>query len=428
MIDKIENKKEQDMTSRERVFAAINHQQPNQIPVDLGSNPSSGISAMGYTKLKKALGITSGHTRIFDVVQQLAQVEDEVIDALGLDIIDIGRVFNTSDDDWYDITMLDGSTAQYPNWFQPLERPDGSNEVEVDGIVIARRPAGGAFYDQTYFPYEADYPSDYSDLPKAMHKVLWQNLAHSPWDHAADDNFWIELRKRTLKLRENTDKALMITCGCNLFEWGTFLRKLDNFLMDLLTEPEEVERLLDALMKLHLQGLEKVCNAVGDIVDILRFGDDLGTTGGLFMPPDTYRKLFKPRHAQLNEFVHKNSQMKTFLHSCGSIYRIMPDLIEAGYDIINPVQTNCFEMEPEKLKAEFGKDITFWGGGCDTAAILNKATPEEVRKHVLERCELFSKGGGFIFNTIHNILPEVPAENILAAFDAVREFNRGSLV
>jgi uroporphyrinogen decarboxylase len=411
------------MTSRERVLAAISHQQTGRIPVDLGSNPSSGISAMGYTKLKKALGIEDGHTRIFDVVQQLAMVEDEVVDALGLDIIDIGRVFNTSDDDWYDITMPDGSTAQYPKWFRPIRRDDGSFEVENNGEVIARMPAGGAFFDQTFFPYEEDYPSDYSDLPGAMNMVLWQNLAHSPWDHAADDNFWTELRERTLKLRESTDKALMITCGCNLFEWGTFLRKLDNFLMDLLTEPEEVEGLLDALMEIHLQGLEKICNAVGDIVDILRFGDDLGTTGGLFMPPDTYRELFKPRHTLLNKFVHENSQMKTFLHSCGSIYRVMPDLIEAGYDIINPVQTNCFEMEPEKLKAEFGTEITFWGGGCDTASILNKATPENVRAHVLERCELFSKGGGFIFNTIHNILPEVPAENIVACFDAVKEFN-----
>lgn len=411
------------MTARERVLAAINHQQTAQVPIDLGSNPSSGISGMAYTKLKKALGIEGGQTRIFDVVQQLAIVEDEVIDALGIDIIDIGRAFNTSDADWYDITMLDGSRAQYPSWFRPLTREDGSNEVEVDGIVIARRPADGAFFDQTYFPYENDYPSDYSELPKAMDKVLWQHLVHSPWDHAADDNFWTELRERTLRLREQTDKALMITCGCNLFEWGTFLRKLDNFLMDLLAEPEEVEGLLDALMELHLRGLEKVCAAVGDTVDILRFGDDLGTTGGLFMPPDTYRSLFKQRHTQLNEFVHKNSQMKTFLHSCGSIYRIMPDLIEAGYDIINPVQTNCFEMDPQKLKEEFGSEITFWGGGCDTAAILNKATPEEVRRHVLERCELFSKNGGFIFNTIHNILPEVPAENMLACFGAVKEFN-----
>ncbi len=411
------------MTSRERVLAAINHQQPDRLPVDMGSNPSSGISAMGYNKLKKALGLQGGHTRIFDVVQQLAQPEDDVIEALGIDVIDIGRVFNTSDADWYDVTMPDGTTAQYPAWFRPIRRTDGAWEVEKAGRVIARMPPDGAFFDQTYFPYQEGYPEEYSRLPEAMGMILWQALAHSPWDHAGEETFWTELRERTRRLRDSTDKALMITCGCNLFEWGTFLRKLDHFLMDLLSEPEEVERLLDALMKIHLQGLEKVCNAVGDLVDILRFGDDLGTTGGLFMPPDTYRELFKPRHTLLNRYVHEHSGMKTFLHSCGSIYRILPDLIEAGYDMINPVQTNCFEMDPVRLKKEFGKEITFWGGGCDTAAVLNKAAPAEVRRHVLERCELFSQGGGFIFNTIHNILPEVPAENIMAAFNAVKEFN-----
>lgn len=412
------------MTSRERVLASINHQAGDRIPVDLGSNPSSGISAMGYNKLKRALGVEGGHTRIYDVVQQLAQPEMEVLDALGCDVLDIGRTFNTSDDDWYDIALPDGTTAQYPQWFRPLKREDGAWEVERNGEVIARMPPDGAFFDQTYFPYGDGYPGSYNNLDEAMDMVLWQALVHSPWDNASDPDFWTKLRGNTLRLRESTDKALMIVCGCNLFEWGTFLRKLDNFLMDLLAEPEEVEGLLDELMKRHLQTLERVCEAVGDCCDILRFGDDLGTTGGLFMPPDTYRELFKPRHAQLNAFVHENSQMKTFLHSCGSIYRIMPDLVEAGYDIINPVQTNCFEMEPEKLKAEFGKDITFWGGGCDTASILNKATPEEVRTHVLERCELLSQGGGFVFNTIHNILPEVPPENTLAAFGAVGEFNK----
>ncbi len=411
------------MTSRERVLAAINHQAVDRIPVDLGSNPSSGISAMGYNKLKKALGITGGHTRIYDVVQQLAQPEDDVLAALGCDVLDIGRTFNTLDNDWYAITLPDGSPAQYPAWFRPLRRADGAWEVEKNGQVIARMPPGGAFFDQTIFPYEEGYPKSYENLEDAMGLVLWQALAHSPWDSAAEPGFWTKLRENTLRLRENSDKALMIVCGCNLFEWGTFLRKLDNFLMDLLAEPEEVERLLEALMERHLRTLEKVCEAVGDCCDILRFGDDLGTTGGLFMPPSTYRELFKPHHTRLNAFVHEHSQMKTFLHSCGSIYRIMPDLIEAGYDIINPVQTNCLEMEPEKLKAEFGGRITFWGGGCDTASILNKAAPEQVRAHVLERCETFAPGGGFIFNTIHNILPEVPAENTIAAFGAVQEFN-----
>jgi len=413
------------MTSRERVLAAIEHCQPDQVPIDLGSNPSSGISAMAYNKLKAALGFTGGHTRVYDVVQQLAQPEDAMLGAFGVDVLDIGRAFNTSDDDWYDITLSDGSAAQYPKWFRPILREDGAREVERDGLTIARQPCQGAFFDQTHFPYLDGYPSDYENLPSAMRTVLWQALAHSPWDHVADATFWDDLRAKALHLRATTDKALMIVCGCNLFEWGTFLRRMDNFLMDILCEPDEVERLLETLTELHLRGLEKVCRAVGDVADILRFGDDLGMISGPLMSPECYRRLFKRYHARLNAYVHAHSGMKTFLHSCGSIYRLLPDLIDAGYDIINPVQTNCAEMDPTALKREFGADITFWGGGCDTASVLNKGTPEDVRRHVLERCAIFAPGGGFVFNTVHNILPEVPPQNVLAMFEAVREFNGG---
>ena len=173
-----------------------------------------------------------------------------------------------------------------------------------------------------------------------------------------------------------------------------------------------------------LAALEKVCAAVGDVCDILRFGDDLGMDSGPFMPPAMYRRFFKPRHAQLCDYVHRHSGMKTFLHSCGSLYELMPDLIEAGYDVINPVQTTCRDMEPERLKREFGAHITFWGGGCDTRRVLNRGTPDEVRRHVLERMEIFAPGCGFVFNTVHNILPEVPPANIVAMYEAVAEFNR----
>jgi len=413
------------MTPRERVLAAINHQQPDRVPVDLGSTPSSGISAIAYGNLKNHLGIQEGHTQIYDVVQQLAQPEEAVLDRLGVDVVDIGRAFNTEESAWYDMQTADGQTAQYPHWFHPELRDDGSWVARLpDGNDVAHMPAGGTFYDQSLFPWLDGYPADMpAALPDAMGKVLWAALVHSPWDHAADDGFWEDLRTRTIALRESTDKALMIVCGCNLFEWGTFLRRMDNFLMDLFIDEANVEKLLEALMEVHLATLEKVCNAVGDVCDILRFGDDLGIDTGPFMPPELYRKLFKPHHTKLCEYVHKNSSMKTFLHSCGSIYKLMPDLIEAGYDVINPVQTNCVDMEPERLKREFGKDITFWGGGCDTRTILNRATPQEVREHVLERLEILSPGGGFVFNTIHNILPEVSPENIMAAFDAVKEFN-----
>jgi len=413
------------MTSRERIIAAIEHREPDKVPIDLGSTPSSGISVIGYNNLKKKLGITTGKTLVYDVVQQLAQPEDEILDLFNIDVIDVGRTFNTSDDDWHEIKAADGSTAFYPKWFNPEQQEDGTwYAYDQNKELIAQMPQGATFFDQTCYPWEDGYPSDFKQLPEAMNKVLWANLAHSPWDSAGDPDFWKRLRSNCLKLREESDKALMVVCGCNLFEWGTFLRKIDNFLMDLVLEPEKVEGLLDALMEVHLATLAKVCDAVGDVVDIIRFGDDLGMDSGPFMAPDTYRQLFKPRHTILCDYVKKNSQMKTFLHSCGSIYRLLPDLIEAGYDVINPVQTNSVEMDPATLKKEFGNDITFWGGGADTRSVLNSKTPQEVKDHVKERLEIFSPGGGFVFNTVHNIMPDVPPENIIAMFETIAEFNK----
>jgi uroporphyrinogen decarboxylase len=412
------------MTSRERIIAAIQHREPDRVPVDLGSTPSSGISVIAYNKLKKYLGMTEGHTRVYDVVQQLAQPEEMILDRFRIDVVDIGRTFNTTDQDWYDVTVADGSPAQYPAWFHPEPQADGSWLVhDKDGTLIAKMPEGGTFFDETCFPYMDGYPGNYDTLPKAMGKVLWAALVHSPWDHAGDPDFWQTLRNNALFLRAHTDRALMVVCGCNLFEWGTFLRRLDNFLMDLVLEQTNVAKLLDALMEQHLATLEKVCKTVGDIVDVLRFGDDLGMDSGPFMQPAIYRKLFKPRHTILCDYVKTHSQMHTFLHTCGSIYKLIPDLIDAGFEVINPVQTNAKDMEPERLKREFGKDITFWGGGADTRFMLNRATPPEVKEHVKRRLEIFAPGGGFVFNTVHNILPDVPPENAAAMFEAIAEFH-----
>jgi uroporphyrinogen decarboxylase len=412
------------MTSREKVLAAIRHHQTGQVPVDMGSTPSSGISAIAYSNLLKYLGIDLP-TRIYDVVQQLAQPDMEIINQFGIDVIDIGRMFNEKDEDWYQIKMANGATAFYPVWFKPLLQPDGSYiTYDTDGTTrLAHMPVGATFFDQTYFPYLNGYPDNYDKLKEEMGKVLWARYAHSPWDHAADADFWIKLREKALWLRENTDKALMIVCGCNLFEWGTFLRRMDNFLTDLMCDPENVERLLDELLKYHLVTLEKVCQYVGDIVDIIRFGDDLGMTNGPFMDTETYNTYFKPRHKILCDYVKKHSSMHTFLHSCGSISMLIPELIDAGIEILNPVQTNCANMDPNYLKNEFGERLTFWGGGIETAGTLNIGTPEQIRSQVFKRLEIFSKGGGYVFNTVHNILPDVPPQNIVAMFDAIKEFN-----
>ena len=411
------------MTPRERILAAVAHREPDRAPVDLGSTPSSGISAIAYNRLKKRLGIQDGATLVYDVVQQLAQPEAWALDRFGVDVVDIGRTFHTGAADWYDVELSDGSPARYPVWFRPVLQPDGRwDAFDAEGTRLATMPPGATFFDQTCFPYVDGYPREYSDLPRAMARVHWAALAHSPWDAAGEPDFWQQLRRKALALRASTDRALMIVCGCNLFEWGTFLRRLDNFLADLVEQPDEVERLLDALMEQHLATLEKVCAAVGDVADLLRFGDDLGMDTGPLLSPATYRRLFKPRHAMLCDYVHRHSGMHTFLHSCGSIDRLLPDLIEAGYEVINPVQTSCRGMEPERLKRDFGRDVTFWGGGCDTRTVLNRATPAEVRDHVRERIEIFAPGGGFVFSTVHNILPDVPPENIVALYDAVAEY------
>jgi uroporphyrinogen decarboxylase len=198
---------------------------------------------------------------------------------------------------------------------------------------------------------------------------------------------------------------------------------MDNFLMDPFLYPAEVEKLVGMLLERHMSALQKTVAAVGDVIDIIRFGDDLGMSSGPFMPPGIYRQFFKEGHSTMTGYVRKNSRMKTMLHSCGSIYPLIPDLIDAGFDILNPVQTNSYQMEPERLKSEFGKDVTFWGGGADTKSVLNRGNVDEVRRHVLKRLEIFSRNGGFIFNTVHNIMPDVPTANVMAMFRAVWEFN-----
>ena len=413
------------MTSRERVLSAIAHKQPDRVPVDMGATPSSGISAIAYSNLLKHLGRTELPVQIYDVVQQLAQPDMSIIDQFGIDVLDIGRTFNLQPSDWQETILANGDKALYPAWFNPVFQPNGSYHCyDTDGKrLLAMMPKGATFFDQSYFPYVDGYPDNYEGLDEEMGRVLWSRYVHSPWDHAADSGFWEQLRKNAIHLRETTDKSLMIVCGCNLFEWGTFLRRMDNFLMDLLCDPDQVERVLDELLKRHLATLEKVCSSVGDIVDIIRFGDDLGMTTGPFMDVDTYKTLFKPRHKQLCDYVKSHSKMHPFIHSCGSISALMPDMIEAGIEVFNPVQTNALNMEPEFLKKEFGQDCTFWGGGVETVGTLNNGTPEQVREQVLQRLEIMSAGGGFVFNTVHNILPDVPPANIIAMFDAVKEFN-----
>ena len=194
---------EQPMTARERVRASLDHREPDGLAVDLGSNPSSGISAVAHANLVRSLGLADQRTRVYDVVQQLAQPSDELLDRLRIDAVDIGRTFNTRDADWKPLVLPSGIETEIPAWFDPVRQEDGSLEAYTDdGLRIAAMPKGAAFFDQTYFPYLDGYPDDFSNLAQVMPLVLWSGLVHSPWDHAGDEGFWDTLRAQTLALRE----------------------------------------------------------------------------------------------------------------------------------------------------------------------------------------------------------------------------------
>jgi len=404
------------MNSRERILLSINHKQPDKVPIDLGSSTVTGISGIAYNNLKKYLNI-SGPTRIVDVIQQLANIDMEIVNLLGIDALDINRL-SAENNDWYEVTLVDGSIAEYPAWFRPVKAEDGSWYTEdEDGTLLSKMSSGAAFFDQMHYPYENGYPENFNNFKNDLKKISWIIHSHSS---NLDSS---ELKQKLQKLRDSSDKALVMSGGVKLLEFGFFIRRMDNFLMDLMIDDNSLSEMLDLLVDMHLAALGKKCRALGDIVDVIRFGDDLGMTTGPFMDLGTFRKYLKPRYRILCDFVKKHSNMKIFLHSCGSIKQFIPDLIEVGFDILNPIQTNCYDMNPLKLKKEFGKDIVFWGGGVDTVSVINRGTPEEIRKDVLKRCEIFSRDGGFVFAAIHNILPEVSPQNIVAAFNAVKEFN-----
>ena len=406
------------MTPRERIIASIEHRQPDRVPVDVGASSVTGISAMAYNKLKKLLGIDTP-TRVFDVVQQLAMVDERVIEEFGADAVDLNRIF-MDEMEWYPVALENGSPAEYPGWFRP-EREEHGSWITRDhlGRPMSRLARGGNCFDPVLFPWEKGYPTDMGEMREAFRSINW--VAHSHTKFIQLDER--ELRVRTEKLRRSTDRAIVMSGGVKLLEMGFFLRRMDNLLLDLLADQENLSKMLDKLMELYLADLERKLRAVGDLVDVIRFGDDLGMTTGPLMDLEVFRKFFKPRYRELCDYVKQQSEMKIFFHSCGSIRQFIPDLIEAGFDILNPVQTNCAGMDPLELKREYGSEIAFWGGGVDNSRVLPNGTPEEVRSDVLKRCDILSRGGGFVFAPIHNILPEVPPENIVAAYQAVREFN-----
>ena len=398
---------------------AVNHREPDRAPIDLGGHRSSGIMAIAYSKLKQHLGITSGDVYVYDVIQQLAIVEPEVLDRFGVDVVELGRGFSLAADDWRDWVLPDGTPCKVPSFIHPVKVGNDWHVYHADGTLITIQKEGSLYFEQTCFPLADTEDECFEDLAAPMEKVMWVTLGTPPAPLGYDEKGLDQIAAGAKVLRGSTDRAIIGLFGGNLLETGQFLFRNDNFYMLLAGDRLRAQRFLDRLVEMHLENLAKFLSAVGSHIDIILFGDDLGMQTGPQISPRMYRELFKPRHKLMWETAKRLADVKVMLHCCGGLYPLLADLIDAGLDIIQPVQTSAADMQPERLKREFGRDICLWGGGCDTQEVLPRGTPDEVAEHVRERVRILAPGGGFVFQQVHNIMADVPPENIVAMLDAV---------
>ena len=407
------------LTSRERVLAAINHKEPDRVAVDFGGHRSSGIMAIAYVRLKKYLGISSGDIYVYDIPQQLAIIEPEVLDRFQVDVIELGRGFGLEKEYWKEWELPDGTPCKIPVHINLVKENGDWYACSDDGTRIATQPKGSLYFDQLYFPLLGVKDLKSIDFDAAFEKSMWNKLSNPPAPLGYDSEGLQKLKEGAKKLRETTDRAIVGLFGGNLHEIPQFLFRADNWFMMLASEPEKTHHFLDQLVEYHLNNLEKYLSAVGEYIDVIQFGDDLGMQTGPQISKKMYDTFLKPRHSILWNQAKKLAKVKVMLHCCGGVYPLMPSFIEAGLDIINPVQTTCKDMEAERLKREFGKDMVFWGGGCNTRDVLGVGTPQQIAEDVRERVRILAPGGGFVFQQIHNIMANVPPENIEAMFQAI---------
>jgi uroporphyrinogen decarboxylase len=408
------------MTSRERALTALNHREPDRIPIDLSGHRSSGIAAIAYAKLRDHLGLPARPIRVYDPVQQLAIVDEDVLQRFGVDCVELGRAFALEDKWWAEWTLPDGTPCLMPAWCRP-ERVEGEWAIRSpSGRVIARMPEGVLYFEQAYYPFaEAD---DLDQIQNLFDEGMWTGVKSPPGPIVAGADGARLLADGARRLRGETDRAILGLFGGNLLEMGQFFYRNDNFLLLLAANPRRAHEFLDRVLEIHLANLDRFLGAVGPFLDIIVFGDDLGMQGGPQISPKMYREFFQPRERLMWQRVKALApHLKIQLHCCGGVRELLPGLIEAGLDAINPVQITCRGMDPAGLKRDFGAQLTFWGGGCDTREVLSKSTPAQIRDHVRRLMDIWRPGGGYVFQQVHNILADVPPANIVAMLDAVLE-------
>ncbi|TWU40510.1 uroporphyrinogen decarboxylase family protein [Novipirellula artificiosorum] len=391
------------MNSRQRVLSAINHQQPDRVPIDLGGTRQSGIAASTYHALKQRLGINTP-TQIFDCYQMLAEVERPVMERFGADIIGLNRpqvAFGIDNSDWKPWTLFDGTPVEVPGGFHPVTEPSGDLVLMRDKAPIARMPKNGFYFDRLEkYPGAAHLPVAEVNPP-----LMSSELAEHYRCHA--EALW-----------QNTDFAIVAPMGppYELF-FGLGTGDFSAWMMTLATEPDYVDELLGKLTDLWITNLSRFADAVQDRVPILQICDDFGMQHAPFLSPKMFRERIMPFYQRGIRWIHENTEMKVLLHSDGALRTLIPSLIEMGVDILNPVQTSADGMDGAELKAEFGSQLVFWGGSLDCQHTLPFGTIDEVVAEVTKHVSAFAAGGGYVFAPVHNIQASVPIENMIAMYD-----------
>ena len=416
------------MDSRNRLQTVLSHRDADRLPVDFGSTAVTGVHVSCVAALRDHFGLDPHPVKVIEPYQMLGLLEPDLLDTLGIDtggVFPVRNLFGFRSRDWKPWRAPWGQELQVPVDFVTSPAPDGGALIYPEGDASApasgHMPAGGFFFDTII--RQEPFDEDHLDIEGNLEEfgpVGDEDLRH--------------FRTEATALAA-TGRGVVATFGGTAFgdialvpapflKRPRGIRDVEEWYVSVSIRSDFVKRIFERQCEIALANLEKIAAAVGDHVDVVFLcGTDFGTQISQFCSVDTFDELWKPFYRAVNDWIHTNTRWKTFKHTCGAVRPLLPELIDAGFDIVNPVQCSATGMEPRALKADFGDQLTFWGGGVDTQKTLPFGTPEQVRKEVLDRCEIFAPGGGFVFNSIHNLQARTPIANLVAMFDAVREFN-----
>ena len=418
------------MTSRERVVAALNHREGDKIPFDIGGSAVTGMQASTVYRLRQALALDPPGTpvRVVEPYQMLGEIAPDLMDAVGIDVACLwGRktMFGFENAGWKQWRLFDGTPVLVPAGFNTEPEPNGDIFLYPEGdrtlAPSGRMPHGGYYVDAVV----RQPPIDEAKLSVEDNVEEFTPIADEDLEH---------FRKEAERLYMQTDKAILASFGGTAFGdialvpamWlrnPRGIRDIEEWYVSTVTRKEYVRSVFERQCEVALENLAKIHAVVGDrVVAAFTTGTDFGTQCGPFISRKAYRDLYQPFHREVNAWIHRNTGWKSFIHSCGSVFQLIPDFIESGFDILNPVQCSAAEMDPPALKAKFGSELTFWGGAVDTQQTLPFGTPAQVAEEVKARIDAFGPGGGFVFNAIHNIQGGVPVANLMAMLETFDKY------